>query len=72
MWDFVFAGKLSTRSQWPVGETGASCCNLQLKSFFCETYDRCIIYVKVYVNFIIRVNKIYHMIDIPFSSYADM
>ena len=51
-----------------VGETGASLYKVQLKSPFCEKCVRYIIYVNVYIKFIIRVNKMYHTIDIPYCS----
>ena len=39
-----------------------------VKVTFCEEYVRCIISANVYVKFIIRVNKMYHTIDIPYCS----
>ena len=51
-----------------VWETGASCYNFKLKSLF----DRCIISVNAYIKCIIRVNKMYHTIDIPYCSYVDI
>lgn len=54
-----------------VGETKASCYYFQLVTF-CETYDRCIISVDVYIKFTIRVNKIYYAIDIPRCSKVDV
>ena len=50
-----------------LGETGASCYNFQLKSLFLK-YVRCIIYVNVFIECIIPVNKMYHTIDIPYRS----
>ena len=54
--------------EFEVGETGASCYNFQLQSLFCEKYVRCIIFVNAYIKYIIRGNKMYHIIDIPCCS----
>ena len=51
----------------PTGEVGRGD-NFQLKSLYCEKYVGCIISVKVCMTFIIRVNKMYHTIDIPYCS----
>ena len=51
-----------------VGDTGASCYTFQLKSLFCEKYVRCIMYINVYIKFSIRINKMYHIINIPYCS----
>ena len=43
-----------------------------VKVTFFEKCVRCFIYVNVYIKFIIRVNKMYHTIDILYCSYVDM
>ena len=50
-----------------IGETGASCYNFLLVTFY-EKYIRCIISVNAYIQFIIHVNKMYDNIDIPYCS----
>ena len=37
-----------------------------VKDTFCEKYVRCIISLRVYIKFIIRVNNLYHIIYIPY------
>ena len=51
-----------------VGEIGATCYNFQLKSLFV----RYIISVNVYIKLIIRVNKMYHTIDISYCNQIDI
>ena len=48
-----------------VWETNVSCYNFQLKSLFYVKYVICIISVNVYMECIIRINKVYHTNDIP-------
>ena len=51
-----------------VGETGANCYNFKLNSLFVKNMLDSLLSVNVYIKFIIRVNKMYHTIDIPYCS----